>query len=129
MSDAVDVHRVVLSIIDHDQLGDVGVREVIESTRYPNHCIAPRVVSIRTRAVVWRDDHPLNRNDTASAEIARLFADPPVANTDLRAALRDAVTVLNEQDRRATVDKAALHALAHRLVAVLDAADATARVK
>jgi hypothetical protein len=68
-----EVHRVVLYVVDHDQVGAAGVREMLEYTRYPNRCIAPHVVSVETQAVEWDDDHPLNTRATAAAAFAELF--------------------------------------------------------
>jgi len=67
------VHRVVLLVIDHDDLGPDGVVHEIENVRYPNRCISPDVMRIDTRQVKWSDDHPLNRTDTQEAEFSRLF--------------------------------------------------------
>jgi hypothetical protein len=69
----VKVHRVELLIVDTDDLGANSVAEVIENVRYPNHCIAPRVVNVDTREVDFDDDHPLNCGDTWLAEFRRLF--------------------------------------------------------
>jgi hypothetical protein len=68
------VHKVVLTVIDFDGLGQQGVIDALETARYPNRCIAPSVMAIDTRDCgEWRDDHPLNNTDTAAAEMARLF--------------------------------------------------------
>lgn len=68
------VHRVILLIVDQDDVGPAGVVDVIENTRYPNRCIAPHVMGIETADIgPWSDDHPLNRYDTMRAEFARLF--------------------------------------------------------
>jgi hypothetical protein len=70
----VKVHRIVLTVIDFDGLGDHGVRETLENAHYPNRCIAPNVLSVETRDIgEWRDDHPLNFASKAKAEIERLF--------------------------------------------------------
>lgn len=74
---ATKVHKVTLLIVDHDQLGADGVREVIEPTRYPNHCIGPSVMDVETREVEWDDRHPLNRYDTMRAEFERMFGVKP----------------------------------------------------
>jgi hypothetical protein len=71
------VYRVELMVIDHDNLGERGVRETLENTRFPNDCLNPSVTRIDGRDIgEWRDDHPLNRRSTADAEFDRLFADP-----------------------------------------------------
>lgn len=68
-----EVHRIVLYVVDHDQVGATDVREVLEHTHYPNRCIAPRVVSVETQPVEWDDDHPLNMRTTAATAFAELF--------------------------------------------------------
>lgn len=71
----MEVHKVVISIIDFDEIGAEEVKAVIENTRYPNRCISPSVESIETRDIgEWSDEHPLNNSKTAPAEMARLFA-------------------------------------------------------
>lgn len=67
------VHRVTLLIVDHDDLGIEDVRDVIENARYPNRCIAPRVMASETREVEWSDEHPLNRASTEAPAFAELF--------------------------------------------------------
>ena len=68
------VHRIFLTVIYFYQVGADGVREVIESARYPNRCISPKVLSVETRDCgEWRDDHPLNYKSKHVEEIARLF--------------------------------------------------------
>ena len=67
------VHRVVLLIVDTDKLGADDVRDVIENSHYPNHCIAPSVMSIETGEVEWSDEHPLNQRDTQAAAFCALF--------------------------------------------------------
>lgn len=67
------VHRVVLLIVDHDDMGASGVAQVIENARYPNRCVSPDVMEIETVQVEWSDDHPLNLRDTRMAEYERLF--------------------------------------------------------
>lgn len=85
-----EVHRVVLYVVDHDQVGAADVREMLEHTRYPNRCIAPHVVSVETQAVEWDDDHPLNTRATAAATFAELF---PAAADKARAVDLDAITL------------------------------------
>lgn len=70
------VHKVVFTVLDFDNVGAEGVVEVIENTRYPNRCIHPTCHSVESRDIgEWDDDHPLNRQDTARAEIDRLFGE------------------------------------------------------
>lgn len=59
------VHVLTVIVIDLDDIGAEGVRDVLENTRYPNHCIAPNVQSSTTYDVgPWDDDHPLNQRST-----------------------------------------------------------------
>lgn len=68
------VYKVELLIIDFDQLGPDGIKSAIENTRYPNHCISPKVKSTEERDIgEWSDDNPLNFRDTCDAEYRRLF--------------------------------------------------------
>jgi hypothetical protein len=67
-------YRVELLIIDFDGLGEKGIAEVIENTKYPNRCISPSVMSMASADIgEWHDDHPLNKHSSAAAEYARLF--------------------------------------------------------
>lgn len=56
----VKVHRIVLMVIDHDDLGAEGVRREIENVRYPNRCISPLVMGHDTVEVKYTDSHELN---------------------------------------------------------------------
>jgi hypothetical protein len=73
MSDKTKVHKVVLLIVDHDNLGADGVKEEIECAGYANHCISPSIMDIETTEVEWDDDHPLNNLDTMTDEFEKLF--------------------------------------------------------
>lgn len=68
------VHRVVLLIVDDDDIGEEGIRSVIPGVRYPNRCIAPQVMSVETREVAWDDHHPLNSKRTQREAFDELFA-------------------------------------------------------
>lgn len=70
---SMKVYKVELLIVDHDGIGMQEVCDVIENESYPNHCIAPRVMAIEARDVVFTDDHPLNSGSTSRAEFQRLF--------------------------------------------------------
>lgn len=72
------IYKLVLMFVDHDNLGERGVREIIHCTRYPNHTLAPFVMSAESVEVEWDDDHPLNsaspsRRDEAFRD---LFPEP-----------------------------------------------------
>ncbi len=69
------VHRVVLCVVDHDEVNDL--QSLIENVNYPNDCIMPDVQRIDTVEVDWPEDdaHPLNYEATRGAEFERLFKD------------------------------------------------------
>lgn len=69
------VHKIVLYIVDHDNVGVADVKTLLEEQRYPNHCISPRVLAIDTREVDWYDDLAKQPNHTATA-VAELFSKP-----------------------------------------------------
>ena len=70
----MQVYKIELLIIDHDGLGAEGIREVLEDTRYPNHCIMPKVKSIEGKDIgEWTDEHPLNKRSTADAAYKEIF--------------------------------------------------------
>ena len=67
-------HKVVLFIVDLDEVGADDIVTILENQKYPNHCIAPDVKSIETVDIgEFGDDHPLNKPETAEKEYDRLF--------------------------------------------------------
>ena len=65
------IYKVVLSVIDIENLGADGICDLFETVKYIN----PHVRSIISRDIgEWSDDHVLNKRDTADAEFKRLFA-------------------------------------------------------
>lgn len=69
----VQVHRIVLMIVDHDVVGIEELSDIIENTKYPNHCMNPKVMNSDTREVRWYDQHPLNMKDEQKAGFNRIF--------------------------------------------------------
>ena len=67
------VTKVELLIVDFDELGEEGIKSVIENARYPNRCLIPEVKSMKTVDVDWSDDHPLNHFGTKSRAYHDLF--------------------------------------------------------
>ena len=68
------VHKITISIIDFDEVGEEDIRDIIENTRYPNHCISPDIKKFETRDIgEWDDEHPLNQTATCDKEFERLF--------------------------------------------------------
>ena len=66
-------YKVVILIVDHDNVGD-GIKDAIENVRYPNHCMSPYVMSIKSADIgKWTDDNPLNGASSMAEEFERLF--------------------------------------------------------
>ena len=98
----MQIHKLTVSVLDFDQLGAEDVRLVLESTRFANDCISPKVHAIETRDIgEWSDDSPLNRRGTAAAEFDRLFArapaSAPVASIDTQEFSQLMCAYLNSQ--------------------------------
>lgn len=74
---SVKVHKVTVLVVDHDNLGAEGIKNVLHNTHYPNHCLNPQVMDVQTTEVEWDDSHPLNRSSTQEEEFQRLFAPSP----------------------------------------------------
>lgn len=67
-------YKVVLLVIDDENVGEKNITSYIEDARYPNRCIAPQVMAIDGREIGdWHDDHPLNKTDQYENEFKRLF--------------------------------------------------------
>lgn len=68
------VYKIVVSIIDFDELGGEEVCSILENTHFPNHCISPQVIDIQTADCGdWSDKHPLNNSQTVVSEFKKLF--------------------------------------------------------
>ena len=69
------IHRLVVLIVDHDDLGAKSAAQELEHAHYPNDCIQPKVMLVETREVDWADgDHPLNGSKTEQRDaFANLF--------------------------------------------------------
>lgn len=73
-------HLITVLVVDHDNLGAEGIQQVMLNVRYPNRCIMPDFLAVKTAEIgEWSDDHPLNNTSTAADEVARLFAEPAKA--------------------------------------------------
>lgn len=72
----MQVHKVTLIVFDFDKIGAESVKKVLENTKYPNHCINPKVESIQSKDIgEWSDEHPLNKRATYKQALANLFND------------------------------------------------------
>ena len=70
----MQVHKIVLFVVDHDRIGAEACCGELMNANYGNDCIYPQVVSSDTRDIgEWSDDNPLNNSKTADAELRRLF--------------------------------------------------------
>ena len=64
------VYKVVLSIVDHEDMSEESVIHLLENVRY----LYPNIISLESREIEdWDDDHPLNKKDTHTQELERLF--------------------------------------------------------
>lgn len=61
-------------VIDFDNVGEEGIKDVIENSSYPNRCINPEVIALESRDIgEWRDNHPLNLTGTCKTYFRSLF--------------------------------------------------------
>lgn len=53
--------KIELLVIDFENVGS-DIPRMIEDQKYPNYCIAPKVMSVQEADIgEWNDDHPLNK--------------------------------------------------------------------
>lgn len=62
-------YKVVLLVIDHENMGEMAVRETLETNRH----VSPHVMGIECQHVDWNDDHPLNKKGTQEEAFRRMF--------------------------------------------------------
>lgn len=68
------IHKIVLYVIDFDELGASDIKSEMENINYANDCISPKIVSIETKDIgKWSDKHPLNNPDKCIAEFRKIF--------------------------------------------------------
>lgn len=71
---SVNVYKVTLLIVDHDDIGVEEVKAVLENQNYPNHCIHPDVMAVDVRTMSeWNDKHPINDTRMRETEFIRMF--------------------------------------------------------
>lgn len=68
------VHKIEIMVIDFEEVGIKGIKEMMEEVKYPNYCINPRVMNVETADIEWSDEHPLNKKDKIHIEYKRLFS-------------------------------------------------------
>lgn len=73
-NEPMKAYKIELLIIDHDDVGEEAITELIVNARYPNRCISPDVKEVTAVDIgEWSDDHPLNKVDTCDDEYYALF--------------------------------------------------------
>lgn len=99
------VHKITLCVIDHDELGGDAVGKVLETARYPNHCIRPNAMAVETAEVEWHDKHPLNYQTTQREAFDKLFPDAPTDVTPWKSCgiSHNDITLFKLEDQPATV--------------------------
>jgi hypothetical protein len=76
-------YKIELLIIDHDEIGQAEIKDVLENTKYPNYCISPDVKKIIEADIGdWTDENPLNRLSSCETEYERLFSDANMRTTN-----------------------------------------------
>jgi hypothetical protein len=73
----VKVYKLDVMIIDHDGLGEEGIKEELENVRFPNDCLRPIVLCCQSRDIEWSDNHPLNITKKTVGEGKKLFGVKP----------------------------------------------------
>lgn len=64
------MHRIVLFVIDHEDIGQNEVKMLIEDNRY----ISPNIKDIRTAEIgEWDDDHKLNKTKATIQDFENYF--------------------------------------------------------
>lgn len=82
-------YKLEVVIIDHDNLGQDEIKEVLENTRYPNWCISPKVIDLKETDIgEWDDNHPLNNTRLFLPYIKKLFPNPDLKLNNLRSILK-----------------------------------------
>ena len=70
----MEIHKVTLYVIDHNEMGEEDVKDTLECTRYSNHCMNPEVALIETREIgEWHDDIVYNLTDKSMQAMDDLF--------------------------------------------------------
>lgn len=65
------VYKIELMVIDHENLGDEGIKAALENTKY----VFASVMGMDSRPIEWTDEHPLNNRRTSKAALEEMFAE------------------------------------------------------
>lgn len=69
------VHRVILNIIDFEEISDEDLHYYLTNTKY----LDTKIVSHeKSEEFEWEDDHPLNKFDTCDEEFERIFKEEKI---------------------------------------------------
>ena len=67
------VHKIEILVVDHNDVGIEEIKLIVEGIHYPNRCIWPTVLDVKTEEVDWNDNHPLNVLSTTKQAANKLF--------------------------------------------------------
>lgn len=68
------VYKLEVVVIDFDEVGEEGIKHMLENVNFPKDCLSPHVRKIACAEIgEWSDDHPLKKRSTFDDEIDNLF--------------------------------------------------------
>lgn len=68
------VYKVELMIVDHNDLGENQIQDLLEDIRYLSHPVVTKITGVEIGE--WESDNLLNDENTWEAEFERLFKVP-----------------------------------------------------
>ena len=70
--------KVELLIINHDELEESEIRQILENTSmYPNDCMSPSVMKVQSLDIgEYEDGHPLTKTTEMTTAFAHYFSAP-----------------------------------------------------
>ncbi len=54
------VYKVEVMVVDHDEIGEDGIKTALATASFSNRCMRPQFVRAESREIEWDDRHPLN---------------------------------------------------------------------
>lgn len=71
----LNIYKLEVYIYDFDEVGEKDIKNYLENTKYPNHCMHPKVASMEKRTVFdWDEGHELNKLKTQEQALKNLFS-------------------------------------------------------
>ncbi len=68
------IYKLEVIIIDFDEVGEEDIIDILETTRYPNRCISPNIIDVKSADIgEWDDDHELNRINLTKEQYNKYF--------------------------------------------------------